>query len=490
MAKFVTLVDAAKQLGVTPEEVNEMRQRQELYGYRDGTSWKFKPEDVEQLAVRRSSARSEHDSQEMYPADSREISDAPIALPVDLSDNAGEAEDVVLLSEFELGESGPGTSSTVIGKSGQQLSSLDSDVKLVSADEGGGASSTTIGVPGQPTRPGESVIKLEAAGVDEASASKTMLGVPGQPQPPGESAVKVQASSPDADSPSSTVIGKPGQPTESDVRVRAFEEDVFEFGTEPPSAIGGSGIDIETIGGSGVQVDAPAEAGPIDSGITLAEEHSDDDFVLGGPGSDITISPGDSGISLADPSDSGLSLDAPLELRAGGDGDSAFEMAGSSQELGAATEFDSDEVMELKTGDEFLLTPMAAEGEESEDSGSQVIALDTEASIEASAPSMFAESPAGGMGSMLEEDVSGSQPSLGDSVLGGAAAPALVGAMQTAPSMAAEAPYPLWIVLMLGFCMLFMALCGMMMYDLVRHMWSWSEPYRVNSTIMDLIVGK
>ncbi len=34
----------------------------------------------------------------------------------------------------------------------------------------------------------------------------------------------------------------------------------------------------------------------IDSGISLGDEHSDDDFVLGGPGSDITISPGDRGI--------------------------------------------------------------------------------------------------------------------------------------------------------------------------------------------------
>ena len=48
----------------------------------------------------------------------------------------------------------------------------------------------------------------------------------------------------------------------------------------------------------------------LDSGIVLADENSDDEFVLGGPGSDITISPGDSGISLVDPSDSGLSLDA------------------------------------------------------------------------------------------------------------------------------------------------------------------------------------
>ena len=42
--------------------------------------------------------------------------------------------------------------------------------------------------------------------------------------------------------------------------------------------------------------------------------------------------------------------------------------------------------------------------------------------------------------------------------------------------MTAETPYPVWVVLLLGMCLLFMSLCGMMMYDLVRNMWSWNGP--------------
>ena len=53
----------------------------------------------------------------------------------------------------------------------------------------------------------------------------------------------------------------------------------------------------------------------------------------------------------------------------------------------------------------------------------------------------------------------------------------------------AETPYPVWVVVMMFFCVLSMALCGMMMYDLVRNMWSWNQPYTVNSSIMDLIMG-
>ncbi len=47
----------------------------------------------------------------------------------------------------------------------------------------------------------------------------------------------------------------------------------------------------------------------------------------------------------------------------------------------------------------------------------------------------------------------------------------------------------MWVVLLLGMCLLFLALCGMMMYDLMRNMWSWNAPYSVNSTIMDAIMG-
>jgi excisionase family DNA binding protein len=81
--KFYNVEKAAELLGVTPDEINQMRERQELHGYRDGTDWKFKAEEVEQLA-----------QQAAPPTD--EQSD-------------------VLLSEVELGQSDIGSSGTVIG---------------------------------------------------------------------------------------------------------------------------------------------------------------------------------------------------------------------------------------------------------------------------------------------------------------------------------------------------------------------------------------
>ena len=57
--KLIPLDIAAQQLGVSPDELNDLRQRQEIYGYRDGASWKFKPEDVEKLAAERTARPSD-----------------------------------------------------------------------------------------------------------------------------------------------------------------------------------------------------------------------------------------------------------------------------------------------------------------------------------------------------------------------------------------------------------------------------------------------
>jgi excisionase family DNA binding protein len=489
--KFVTLAEAAEQLGMSPDAVNELRQQGHLYGYRDGTSWKFKPEDVDRVAENRLSGAADL-SGEVFLGDSHEISEVPMDLPIDPDDADDSGDDVVLLSEFELGSSGPSASATVIGQPGLPLSSFDSDVKLVSSDDASAsASKTMIGLPGTPLSPGESAVKLETAGFDDASTSRTIIGTPGLPLGPEDSTIRVQSESASPDSPSSTVIGKPGQPVasgESEIKLSAFEDSDFDLGTIKPPVAGSSRIiEPPPVGGSTVFAGEALPADPVvDSGITLANEYSDDDFVLGGPGSDITLSPGDSGISLVDPADSGLSLDAPIELRSAG-ADPTFEVAESGEDLGGATEFDSDDVMDLKTSDEFLLTPMAPEGEESsEDSGSQVIAVDSESPFEATDSSMFA-SAEGGMSTMLEEDV-GAGGALSEGGLGGPA-PAFAAATGPAPVMTAETPYPIWVVLLLGMCLLFMSLCGMMMYDLVRNMWSWSGPLPVNSTIMDAIMN-
>ena len=102
-SNYYSIDKAAEVLGVTTEEVKEMRERRELYGLRDGATWKFKAADVDRLAAERESGGEEP------------------------NDDEGD----VLLSDLELGHS-PSSSGTVIGMDAD-LAGL-SDIKLSVAD--------------------------------------------------------------------------------------------------------------------------------------------------------------------------------------------------------------------------------------------------------------------------------------------------------------------------------------------------------------------
>jgi excisionase family DNA binding protein len=339
---------------------------------------------------------------------------------------ASDSSEEVLLSEVELGQSSIGASGTVIGAESPGKKPIDSDLALV----------------------GDSEIHLATDSV-VASANK-----PSDSQAPFE---------------------------ELDL---TLEEDV---------SLEDSSVDLQ------VQPPGPSES-PTGAGSSVAAVNpmEDDDMVLGSGSSPsgLTLG-GDSGISLVDPHDSGLSLEEPLEI--GGSKaeslelgeDEALALAGSKKGPGSS----------VKGDDDFLLTPMedAGDAEESE-SGSQVIALDTDGD---DASTMIASTPVHTMGAMLDEDITGSSPSMdfGSGVALGSAAlatPALsptVGLAESsaaaapAASYAIDAPYTPLQITGLVLCTLVLMLCGMMMYDMVRNIWSWDGTYSANSTLMDFILN-
>jgi excisionase family DNA binding protein len=47
--KFIGLDDAAEQLGVSKDRLNELREGGKLRAYRDGASWKFRSDDIAKL---------------------------------------------------------------------------------------------------------------------------------------------------------------------------------------------------------------------------------------------------------------------------------------------------------------------------------------------------------------------------------------------------------------------------------------------------------
>jgi hypothetical protein len=180
----------------------------------------------------------------------------------------------------------------------------------------------------------------------------------------------------------------------------------------------------------------------------------DDDLVLG-TGSSL----GDSGINLVKANDSGLSLEEPLAL--GGEGKSSDE--------------DSAEVQELSSDDDFLLTPMLElDDQESDSSGSQVIALDTEEQADDQAPTL------------LGEDIQAMNQLEPAGLAMGAAQPVQQQMMMMAPApAAAPARYGAGVIVGLVLMTIPVLLSGMMMFEMARNMWSWDGPTSVNATILD-----
>lgn len=458
---YISLADAAKTLGVTVDELNRMREQHEVSGYRDGSTWKFKSSDIERFAEQRAKEPDVSDSGELF----------------DLSESGnGDSDEMVLLSEKELGQSDPGTSSTIIGRSGKQ-SSDESDIKIITDDERASGSGSDVELVVDPSPTGrDSDVRLVAkeevpqeppAAEEQSEEDSEFLLELDQDSALGED----EASVFDEDQPvgSDIVLG-------SDI---SLGDDFLEESLEDDLI-----LDDEDDSDFALSDDVSpsvAAAAPVEQ---AEEEESEDadtgDLVLGGPsGSDITLGSGDSGISLADPSESGLSLEQPFQIA---------PLEGEEEEV--SLEMDSDDLFslsgdegssdEVEANDDFLLTPMEeAVDESSDDSGSQVIALDESDDLADAA--MFEEaSPA--MGGVLEEDVDeDATVALATTPFTGAAAPATAAGRQAA--------YSVLNIISLSGCAIVLTLTGVMMYDLMRNMWSWDSPYYVNSAIMDFILG-
>jgi hypothetical protein len=306
-------------------------------------------------------------------------------------------------------------------------------------------------------------------------ASGTVIGM--ETAPHGESDIQLAGSDIEVISESATPpIGK----AKADSSVGKFED--LDLGLADDLSLAESSIGVDT-------AKKPTSESPTGtSSLKIdAEPADDDEAVIGGgsSGSGVTLT-GDSGISLVDPADSGLSLEEPLEL--GGSGaDESLEL-GEEDMLQLAESSKSHSG--LKADDDFLLTPTeeTAEPDESE-SGSQVIALDTEGE----------EAGLAGQGVATLFGAEG----IGDQAMDMGAGAALATAGGPGFSMAAmegaavsptgafltEAPYTTGNIVLLAACVVLLLFCGALVYDLLRNMWSWDQAGSVSTWLPDKIVG-
>jgi hypothetical protein len=439
-------------LGMSADTLNDLRSRSEIFGYRDGATWKFKLDEIERFAQSQGidlapqPAPKPEGGGSGIDADLEElisVADLDDASSSDEASSLGDAASI-LVTEETLGKAGTGSASTIIGKSEGEPAG-DSDVQLAATGTGGGSDVELVAEPD----PSGSGVKLTAGGSD-------VLGA--------------------AAGGSNVLSGQPGGGGASDTAN-------MEGGGGSDLGLGESGLALGdsdlSLGEDSLDLDGDSADGAIDLDAEA------DELAIGtgsGPGSDVTLGTGDSGINLANPSESGLSLeDEPLEL--GGSAVESLELGEDDMVPLEEEAADPDAATQLKADDDFLLTPVEDVGGEESDSGSQVIALDTEEFDESAEGLLAAEVAAE---PLLEEEAAlaaGAEMMPAGGVALAGAAPLIQ------PKQAVEAPYSVWNVLSLMGIILILAITGMMMVDLLRNMWSWDESFSASSAIMDQIIS-
>lgn len=434
MAKYIELKEAAEQLGISADELNELREQNEVRAFRDGSTWKFKSDDLETLSTK---------LRDRKPEEGLGLGE----------EDADEGGDSILLSERELG-AGVSASSTIIGKND---SGDDDDIPLASDDPSASGSDVSL-------EPEDDLddLSLADSGIALADDDLDSLGK--------------DFESGDEDSTSKVEATKSKAPAE-DSGLSLAEDSGLSLGGDSDLSLAGGGTDMKLDDDNRVDDDDMDMEGG--STINLSGDDDDEELVLGGSGSDVSSGVGDSGISLMDPSDSGLDLEeASLDLGSGIGGESLelgeedmITLGGEDADLSAATQLGGEE--------DFLLTPLE-DAEDESGSGSQVIALDADGGFDASSATM----PVGGDAmAMLEEDLGPVGGGLAASPIGAMPAPQ----QQVVTIAQPEAPYSIFNVLALFVCVLVLCLVGIMMFDLVRNIWTWGEPYDTNSAILDAV---
>ena len=419
--KFVDLETASKELGIPVEKLTEMREKNELRGFRDGATWKFKLEDVERLKTSMDAGGSELDL------------DDPLAKP--------DIPDSILLSEVELGGMGPVGSSTVIGQSASNdLSDEEFRVTVEALDSSDiQLASDSLILGDSDAEPSSDVLGSETTGsVADAGSEIQLTG---------------------SDSPNLELdLSDSGTTSKQDSNIALGESEVALRDSDTASSSSSSD----------------------DSEINITDEE-DGVLVLGGAGSDV-VGASDSGISLNDPADSGISLEAS-DVGLGGSVISSDDslLLGEEDFLSANDAgAEGNSPSQLQQDDDFLLTPLEDALTDDSESSSQVIALDDpDSGFDPSSATVM--EPGGDVDlAMLGADEGDAatliQPDP-ESII-----------VQQQPALP-ELPYSGWNLLSLFLCITLLALSGMLIYDLVRQVWSWEGIHPVNSGLMDAIIG-
>lgn len=303
---FVMLEEAAKLLGITPDALVEMRSRGEIRGFREGSSWKFKMEDIQQAIRNRDDA-----------------GDSDIGSDVSLIADPGSGSDVKLVA----GRSGVNLNDSQIGSD----ISLDSSIKIDL--DGSDLPLDAAGGSGLELSLSEGSDVLEASGLNLAPSSGTDKIITGDSDPDIGSDLELA----DDDD---LVLGGGGSDLalakDSGLNLMSPSDSGISLEDAPLDLAANSGISALDLA-----ADSKVSKGASASGSgSLVNFQQDEEFQLSPSSGDIELEE-DSGsqvIELEDSSDFG---DAPVALPSdggmgmGGSGSESVDIFGSTSAMSA-----------------------------------------------------------------------------------------------------------------------------------------------------------
>jgi len=393
MAKrYLSIEEAAEQLGLTKAEVNQLRTKGEIRGFADRGTFKFKAEDVEELARRLQPSSDPdvpmidgHDDSSVLEDDAPADDDAPSIIRR-LSAGGGEVDDHAagsIFDDFGKVESGSSDSDvrlvmddrlTPQHDSGPdvmlQFAESDSDVRLTSDSGRAGKiqlsdSDSDVRLTTDGPLPGDSALKMALSDSD-SDVRLDDSGLRGFAPPSGDSDSDVQlapsavGTKPKPDSDSDVKLVEQEDDSDSDVHLAEDDvDDGLTIGSQSDSDVrlvtADSDSDVQLLeelpsgpksGKFKPDSDSDVAVLPDDSGVALERGGSDvGKSGLRGSGSSVVLE--DSEISLSD--DSGLALgdysgialdraaDSGLSLEKGDEEDSGLALFGEDEEEGGIT---------------------------------------------------------------------------------------------------------------------------------------------------------
>ena len=433
---FHNLEEAAKLLNISPEKLGAMRESGEIRGFRDGSTWKFKTSEVEQLAGQSSELQFQDEDDDVTM-----LGEAPdLAAMLEVVDDDSESSaDLGAAASLLVNDVRDNSGASVIGNGSQ--ASQESDLELSD-----GSSELPSGSDDANVLDDSELLLQEEGGTGEISVNENEADLGFDSSELDDSSADMELSDDDF----------------------ALSDDDLVLSTS--DSAGNSDITLGS-GDSGINLGSPS-----DSGISLDEEPME---LAGGSSS-----------ALGLPEDSAISL---------GEGGDILDLMGSGEADDLLSDSDSEDFASLQKDDEFLLSPSDEGFGDSSDSGSQVIALSDSQAFDEDAATMiadpmFEEDPLDAGMLLTEDDALTPDTEMGDlgAEVGDQTYAAGIGAGTQAvlpPVQAVEAEYSFWNLSGLFIVLTLLILTGVSMTDVARNMWSWQEPYQVSNSVMNLFVG-